>query len=364
MAKALTTAAPLEARARRQGSPVIDGDTATFVWLGRRSVSVTGDFQDWTGEPLPLEQASPGVWTRTLTLPRDAYIEYALLDSRGRRVKDPFNRHRAPNGMGAFNHFFSMPEHSPTELARPSSDRFPRGRVTRHTVQTSEFAVGPSREVFLYKPPVPGPYPLVTVLDGTDYLRRAHLVTVVDNLIRQQRIRPIALAMAANGGSSRTVEYSCNDATLGFLLHQVLPLARKKLQLIDENTQPGVHGVLGASLGGLMALYLGLRAPHVFGRVLSQSGAFAIPGLGDMAVFDLARASKGRPLSVWMDCGIFERLTDGNRRMLPVLKKAGHRVHYREYSAGHNYPAWRDDLWRGLEWLYRPRSRGSKGPSL
>jgi enterochelin esterase-like enzyme len=364
MARARTTAETLEARARKQGSPVIDGDSATFVWLGRKPVSVTGDFQDWTGEPLPLEQLSPGLWTRTLTLPRDAYIEYALLGSSGRRVKDPLNRHRTPNGVGGFNHLFSMPEYSPTELARPVGDRFPRGRVTRHTVQTSEYAVGPSRELFLYQPPVTGPYPLVVVLDGTDYLRRAQLTTLVDNLIRQQHIRPIALAMVANGGASRTLEYSCNDATLAFLLHQVLPLARKKLRLIDEASQPGIHGVLGASLGGLMALYLGLRAPQVFGQVLSQSGAFAIPDHGDMAVFDLARASKGKPLSVWMDCGIFERLTDGNRRMLPVLEKAGHRVLYREYPAGHNYPAWRDDVWRGLEWLYRPRIRRPKGLSL
>jgi enterochelin esterase family protein len=355
MAKVRTEAETLVTRARRQGSPVIDGDTATFVWLGRRPVSVTGDFQDWAGDPLPLKQVSPGVWTRTLTLPRDAYVEYALLGSRNRRVKDPLNRHRTSNGMGAFNHCFSMPEYSPNPLAQPFSDRFPRGRVTRHTIETSELAVGTSREVFLYQPPVVGPYPLLVVLDGTDYLRRASLPTLLDNLIREQRIRPIALAMVANGGPARTVEYSCSDATLALLLHKVLPLAHKKLSLIDERTKPGIHGVLGASLGGLMALYCGLRAPHVFGRVLSQSGAFAIPDHGDFAVFDIARAARRRRLSIWMDCGIFERLTEGNRRMLPVLKDAGHRVQYREYSAGHNYPAWRDDVWRGLEWLYRPR---------
>jgi enterochelin esterase family protein len=110
-----------------------------------------------------------------------------------------------------------------------------------------------------------------------------------------------------------------------------------------------------------MALYSGLRATHIFGHVLSQSGAFAIPDYEfpmthfDFGVFDLARSPRKRRLSVWMDCGCFERLLDGNRRMLPVLQEAGHRVHYREYSGGHNYPAWRDDVWRGLEWLYPPR---------
>jgi enterochelin esterase family protein len=31
-------------------------------------------------------------------------------------------------------------------------------------------------------------------------------------------------------------------------------------------------------------------------------------------------------------------------------------VIYREFSAGHNYTAWRDDIWRGLEAMF-PFSR-------
>ena len=30
----------------------------------------------------------------------------------------------------------------------------------------------------------------------------------------------------------------------------------------------------------------------------------------------------------------------------------GYLLAYHEYNAGHNYPAWRDDIWRGLEALY------------
>jgi enterochelin esterase family protein len=212
--------------------------------------------------------------------------------------------------------------------------------------------VGRARDVFLYEPPVAGPYPLLVVLDGPDYLRRASLPTLMDNLLHESRIPPVALAMVASHGPARTVEYACSDATLMFLLDKVLPLARQELRLEDEKRKPGIHGVLGASLGGLMALYAGLRAPQIFGRVLSQSGAFAIPDGYDFVVFELVRAVQRRRLAVWMDCGSFERLTEGNRRMLPLLEEAGHRVQYREYSGGHNYPAWRDDVWRGLEWLY------------
>ncbi len=45
-------------------------------------------------------------------------------------------------------------------------------------------------------------------------------------------------------------------------------------------------------------------------------------------------------------------LLDANRRMFPHLKNHGYEVEYREYNAGHNYPAWRNDVWRGFETLY------------
>ncbi|MGZ3457539.1 MAG: alpha/beta hydrolase-fold protein [Archangium sp.] len=347
-------ATTLEKRARTEGAPVIDGEQATFVWRGRRPVSVLGDFQNWSGEPIALQQVAPGLWAHTLTLPRDTYVEYALLDAKGRQVRDSLNSKRlVSNGFGDFNHFFHMPESRPTPLAQRQRGVV-RGTVTRHLVETQELCVGRMRPVFLYAPPTAEPCPLVVVFDGPDFLRRAKLPTLVDNLIAQGRIRPIALAMVANGGAARTVEYSCSEATVLFLLHKVLPLARKELRLREESREPGVHAVLGASLGGLMALYTGLRAPEVFGHVLSQSGAFSVWG-HDFAVFDLARRAPSRPLDVWMDCGHFEALVEGNRRILPVLQQSGHRAEYREYHGGHNYPAWRDDVWRGLEWLFGPR---------
>jgi enterochelin esterase family protein len=345
-------AVTLEKRARTEGSPVIEGGKATFVWRGRRPVSVAGDFQDWSGEPIPLKEVAPRLWTHTLTLPRDTYVEYAFQDAKGQRVRDPFNPRLTPNGFGDFNHFFHMPGSGPTPLSRRQRD-VPRGTVSRHLVETHGLCVGRKRPVFLYAPPTSKPCPLVVVFDGPDYLRRARLPTLVDNLIAQGRIRPVALAMVANGGPARTVEYTCSEATLAFLLRVVLPLARQELNLLDEEREPGVHGVLGASLGGLSSLYTGLRAPEVFGHVLSQSGAFSVWDR-DFVVFDLARQAPARPLHVWMDCGHFEALIEGNQRMLPVLQASGHRAEYREYHGGHNYSAWRDDVWRGLEWLFGP----------
>ena len=104
-------------------------------------------------------------------------------------------------------------------------------------------------------------------------------------------------------------------------------------------------------MGGLMALYAGLRAPAVFGRVLSQSAALYM-SKPDSVVFDLVRHGPIPPLRTWMDVGRYEWLLDSNRRMRKLLLERGYDVVYQEYNGGHNYPAWRNQLGQGLEALF------------
>jgi enterochelin esterase family protein len=191
---------------------------------------------------------------------------------------------------------------------------------------------------------------LLVVLDGPDYLRRVRLPVIVDNLIAQGRIRPLALAMVDSSAAARFIEYACSEATVGFLTQIVVPYARQHLNLLDVQVA-AAHGVMGASMGGVMALYAAARAPEVFGRVLSQSGAFSMPN-HDFVIFELLKQASAKPLHIWMDVGVFEWLLDCNRRMHALLVTKGYDAAYREYSGGHNYPAWRDDLWHGLEHLY------------
>lgn len=146
---------------------------------------------------------------------------------------------------------------------------------------------------------------------------------------------------------------------MGWILEHVLPLARQELALVDWQAERGAYGILGASMGGLMALYCGLRLPQVFGKVLSQSGAFSIER-HEFVVCDLARHLPKRDLQIWMDVGRLEWLLEPNRRMHKILLEKGYAVQYREVAAGHNYTAWRNDVWRGLEALFPPRSQAAE----
>ena len=346
-------------RARESGNPVIDGSEVTFFWEGRSAPTLISDANNWNEKTNLFKRVSPrlrpastkSVWSCTLTLPRDAYIEYAFHDRVSQeKFLDPFNRRTVSNGLGGRNNFFYMPQTMPSPFTVRRAD-IPVGALTSHRVETRWLRDDYEREIFFYRPPVNKPVPLLVVYDGQDYLQRGKLATMVDNLMADGRIRPIALAFLPNAGRWRSVEYACSDATILWLDQIILPLAREKLNLIDIDEEPGAFGVLGASLGGTMSLYTGLRMPDVFGRVISQSGAFMIESR-DFAIVDLVRHGQAQGIEIWMDVGGLDTLLEDNRKMYRSLQEKEYNVAYREFSGGHNYTAWRDDLWRGLEAMF------------
>lgn len=345
-------------RASAEGAPLIDGDQAVFVWKGKKAPLLIGDFNQWGHDddgPVPLEKSAPNTWTYTLTLPVDAYIEYTYTTDHAdekARVVDPFNKRRINNGVGSYNHYFRMPQSRPTTFTRVRAGA-PQGRVIHHPLKHDLLLIHGKRDLWLYAPPVEEAVPLVVVYDGRDYLRRARLTTIVDNLIAKKRMRPVALALIDNARSDRFSEYLTSEAMLGVLTELVLPAARANLKLLDIDKNPGAYGVLGASMGGLMALYTALRLPHLFGHVISQSGAFhfGLPKTESM-IHLLVQSLPVRPLDIWQDVGRYEWLLETNRRFHSVLSAKGYDVSYREYNGGHNYTSWRDVLPEALETIF------------
>jgi enterochelin esterase family protein len=355
----MTTSDSTIRRALESGNPVIDGSRATFFWEGDSAVHLISDISGWEENPRVFKRVSlrsqftpdKPIWSCSLTVPRDAYIEYAFYDPASQeKILDPLNGQTIVNGVGSRNNFFYMPEKKPSPLTMRRAG-ISTGTLTRHRIDADLLQDDGERDVYLYKPSTNAAVPLLVVYDGSDYLQRGKLATIVDNLIADKRIRPIAMAFLQNGRSRRTVEYFCSDATLAWLDREVLPLARKHLRLLNIEEHPGEYGVLGASAGGLMSMYTGLRLSEIFGKVLCQSGVFSLEGR-DFAVIDFVRYNHARELKIWMDVGTLDDLLEDNRRMIDLLDRKRYTVTYREFSAGHNYTAWRDDIWRGLEEMF------------
>jgi enterochelin esterase-like enzyme len=355
----MTSADSTIQRARDFGNPVIQNNRATFFWEGDTAPRLISDLTAWDERPKAFKRLSTtlklapdkAIWSCSLTVPRDAYVEYAFQDpATQEQFLDPWNGHSISNGVGGRNNFFYMPETMPSPFSMRRAD-VPTGTLTRHRVDTWWLQDDGERDVYLYKPHAKGPFPLLVVYDGPDYLQRGRLATIVDNLIADQRIRPIAVAFLQNGRSRRNVEYFCSDATISWLDREILPLARKHLRLVNIKEQLGAYGVLGASSGGLMSMYTGLRMPEIFGKVLCQSGVFSLHGR-DVAAVDLVRHEHAHDIKLWMDVGQLEELLEDNRRMVALLNEKNYNVTYREFSGGHNYTSWREDVWHGLEEMF------------
>ncbi len=346
------------ALAKRAGTPVIAGNQVTFVWQSKREPHLMGDFNAWAGDvqrahlqPLNLVQSAPGVWTFTLELPRNAYVEYSFLTGKGRTL-DPLNARTTPNGIGGINNFFYMPDAAPTPYAEKRRG-IARGRMATHVLNVPGMVVGNTRKIYLYEPPVRGAVPLLVAFDGQDYLKRVQLPVLLDNLIADKKIPPVAVAMVESAslgkGSARMAEYAMSELTLLFVLKQVLPLAQKNLKLLAWKQNPGAYAVMGASMGGLMSLFTAMRAPHVFGTAISHAGAFELYASRPF-IFDLAALVPKKTTRVWLDVGRMDWLLQPNRRMRKWLKENGYPFEYREYYAYHNWPAWRNVLPEALTW--------------
>jgi len=357
----MTTFDSIIQRAINSGNPVIDGNEVTFIYEGKIAPSLISDLTDWEDNPQPFKRVSPKlipasskpIWSITLNLPLNEYVEYAFYDPTTQtRFLDPLNKKSVNNGVGSRNNFFYMPENMPSPFSLRRADVTP-GALSKHSVDTWMIDEFGNRDVWLYKPPVREAVPLLVVYDGLDYLQRGKLAVIVDNLIADKRIRPIAMAFLQNGKRRRGVEYACSDATLMWLDHEILPLAKKHLKLLDIKENPGAYGIMGSSFGGLMSVYTGLRVPEIFGKVLSQAGVFEAEGR-DFAAVDLVKHKHAQSMDLWMDCGTLDFLLEDNRRMKGILTEHGYNFTYRECPGAHNYASWRNDAWRGLQALFPP----------
>ncbi len=335
---------------RSNGNPVIGSGKAVICWEGEDPPQLLADHIGWNrDQAAQMSRLSERLWVYQAELPADSYIEYAFCKG-DERIIDPHNPQITPNGLGQYNNYFSMPEYRSSTWHHKLKG-IPQGEISKMRLPSHGLVTDSSRTVHLYHPPVDYPVPLVIVYDGNEYLQRTRLPVIMDNLIAAGKIQPLALAMINNSKRYRFMEYSCADATLFYLLEVVLPYAHHNLNLIDIDTHPGAYGILGASLGGLMALYTLLRLPKIFGRGLCQAGAYSVEGF-DFPVWDLLEGIRGTDARIWMDCGRFDWLIEANRRMASVLSDLAIPFHFHEINAGHNYPTWRDCLPHGLEFLY------------
>jgi enterochelin esterase family protein len=328
--------------------PLIEDSLVTFVYHGAVGLRATvpSDINRWDTKTREMTRLGrTNLYYLTLTMPMDARIDYKFYVDR-LWMLDPLNARTITGGFGD-NSEFSMPDYvPPSEIAEAM---FPQ----RGTVDVHEFTsdILPStRKIQVYMPygsrpdstgvaANPGPYPVVFVQDGGEYITLASMVNVLDNIIRRGRIPPIIAVFI--DPFDRNYEYWLNADYERLLIEEIMPFIRVRY---DVSTRPDDTAIMGASLGGAISFMIAMNHPEIFGMCGSQSGAFEVD---DGKLLMQAEESPKQLVDFYIDCGKFGDLLSENRRMQTILTEKGYRLKYQEFNEGHSWGNWRahiDDM--------------------
>ena len=297
-----------------------------------------GDFTDWDESPLPI------TGPMTLEFPQGAYIEYAFLDTNKQPLADPENHQMPKHPWYEYHRTFTLPLNRFVEPAQPHAFR---GDITEQVMVSNVFAC--QRHYYVYEPPI-SPVATVYVHDGEAFYRKLRFHDVVEALIECHVIQPVRLVMIEP--ENRTTEYWFSERYETFLLKEMIPMIEQSYGKTAE------RGLWGASLGGLVSIWLAWRNPDIFSKVASQSGCFtAIPGGGDSYhdpewLTEQLRQTPRRPLRLYVETGQIEWLLAPNRRFAAMLADKGYIHSYHERPSGHNWATWEQGLEPGLSYLF------------
>ncbi|MBV8771572.1 MAG: hypothetical protein JO166_04450 [Deltaproteobacteria bacterium] len=325
------------------GTPMIEGPEINFVYHGpdAKQVELTGEFNQWAphGQAIPMERLDgTGFFYHTLQLNQPARLEYKFIVDR-QWQRDPFCPNQVDNGLGDSNSYFVVGEFDePPELQWLSE--IPHGTVEEFDFKSQVLAN--TRRVYVYLPPAydhdrERRFGALYVHDGGEYLERAKLVNVLDNLIAKGDIPELAAVMV--DPVNRMSEYWANDRYLEFLTDELLPEIDARYRTLTDRK---ARGVMGASLGGLISVYAALLRPDLFSVVGGQSSALMIE---EEKLAELVTATNRASFRFYFDVGKYEpRFIPAHERFVALLRKRRWPVYYQELPGGHNWTSWRAHL--------------------
>ncbi len=327
------------------GTPFRRGDTVTLLYIGVADRVEVRHWLDIFPElPELVRLESDDVWATTFPMPADARIEYKFAITRHGRHRlalDALNPVQSPGPMGS-NSVLRGSGYEPPEWTQLRSGG-PAGSVTRHEIRSTVF--GDERILHLYRPADAEPEALLVAHDGSDYLDYAGFARVLDNLIDDGVLAPVAAAFV--DPVDRMAEYRASSRHADFLADEVVPFAAAETGTIRAIAA-------GASLGGVASLHASWRHPGLFDGLILQAGSFVTElgpyGRGQvfMPVIRFLRGYEAAPgpvpNRVHVSCGRYDGLIGDARRMARRFADRGADVGYADNAAGHDWAGWRDLL--------------------
>jgi enterochelin esterase-like enzyme len=183
--------------------------------------------------------------------------------------------------------------------------------------------------------------PSLYVTDGQWYLHNGELAQLIDEMIRDERIKPLVAVFvdSRNPGNlvenRRTSEFMCNREYAAFFASELVP-AISAAYPVSASREDRV--VLGMSFGGLNAACFGILLPEVFGGIAMQS-----PASEDHVdvVRELYQQSPKLPLTMFLSVGTENDNLRAVKRFRRTLEDKGYDLTYEKVRQGHTWRNWK-----------------------
>ena len=305
---------------------------------------------------LPMQKGAEGVWSVTTTpLKPEIYGYRFALDGRPQTVHDPQSQ------MRRYGNDLLLIPGKPPELWEDAGA--PQGAVQKQEYVSKIVTGLPGNrsEFVVYTPPgydpKAKPYPVLYLLHvwgdrPESWARFGQANLILDNLIAQGKAKPMVIVMPLGYGDMKfDADYALWEKHAAVeenlrlfekaLLTEVMPEVEAKYNVRRE---PDGTAILGASMGGLESLAIGLGHRNRFGWIGGESSALS--SLDFDTLLPLFTARGGVRRAVWMVCGRDDDLLESNRQFATWLRGKGQVIELEQPEGTHSYIVWREGLVR------------------
>jgi enterochelin esterase-like enzyme len=339
------------AQLKAKGIPLVVLDSVAFLYKGEaKSVAWIGDFNGWgydktfqnQGKKIP----NTNIWILKASFAKNARLDYKILIDGNGWILDQANPHQQWSGVGGGspNSELRMPDWKEDDVQTSKID-VPHGTLKTDILFTSKIL----NYQITYSVYLPAGYeklgklPVIYVTDGYEYMhpRMGNMITVLDNLIAEKKIKPLAAVFVDHreplnrSNNRRMMELAMSSTYLDFFTKELIPEIEKNYSV---TTEAKLRGIMGTSMGGLTATYFAFTRPDVFRLAGIQSPAFWTRP----KIYQLCSNPTNPTLKISMTSGLINDTSKESRKMKEVLEASSCVYRYREVNEGHSWGNWRN----------------------
>ena len=178
------------------------------------------------------------------------------------------------------------------------------------------------------------------LVDGQWYLEYGEMISILDRLIREQKIEPVVVVFVDSRNpddlteNRRNDQFMCNQHFADFFINELVPTIESNFSTTGQGSDRVVGGV---SFGGLNAACFGLMLHQQLGGVLMQSPASA---RHVEKVAGLYKKSDRLPFKIFLSGGTQKDNISTIRSFKKILDSKGYPMKYIEVPHGHDWENW------------------------